>query len=92
MSNENKDYIWSFSEIRKLDKRLNDFDDRLNAIERRLDAIDQKLDRLSEKVDDTIRRFKNKDVVLPPAKDIDWKTVGIAIAAFVATVYTMVKG
>ena len=82
MKNEDKDYIFNFEEVRKLDARLSKIDSQIENIHRDIKEL-RKL------VDDKHR----KQYIMPSnehKKSFDWKTVGVVIGSILATIYAMV--
>ena len=93
MSNEDQNYQWTITELRKLDNLLQRVENRANDSYDRATALQIKLDKLEDKVEEIERAVHNNSrLIIEPPKRIDWKAIGVLIGAIAATIAAMLGG
>ena len=93
MSDEDQNYQWTITELRKLDTFLQRVENRANDSYDRATELQIKFDKLADKVEEIERAVSNNSrLIIEPPKRIDWKAIGVLIGAIAATIAAMLGG
>lgn len=77
-SSNNKEYMWTFSDVRALDSRLQTLEDRTSGIQTDIKDIKEEL------------AIKNH-IVVDNSSKTDWKAIALLIGATIATILAAIQ-